>query len=260
MRRPRPAAFATIRRMSETPLVLTCAGRRIGVNKDTFSLGRARDNDLPIRSPNVSRRHCVFERRGDDFFILDQGSATGIELRGARIQHYKVEDGDVYQLNADVTVRATMGPAPLTELHTEQLRVITIDLGGIQLAKQADDIRNRDALPFEVRGVLLAGPKGSAVMWRDDRVGRSGLARGPDSFTWNTAAFPLLRGDAAPDGITVRLMPQRSAEPVTLFETARVEEANWRCAQDIVYLVSRIFPNGARTGDEIDRQMSMSRI
>lgn len=246
--------------MSETPLVLTCAGRRIGVNKDTFSVGRARDNDLPIRSPNVSRKHCVFERRDGEFFILDQGSATGIELRGARINHYKVEDGDVYNLNADVSVRASMGPAPLTELHTPDLRVITVDLGALQIANQAGDLRNRDPLPFDVRGVLLAGPKGSAVLWRDDSIGRSGLARGPDSFTWNTAAFPLLRADAAPDGITIRLQPLRTAEPMTLFESSRAEEATWRIAQDIIYLVSRLFPSGARTGDEIDRQMSLSRL
>lgn len=252
--------MATIAGMSETPLVLTSAGRRIGVGTDQFSIGRARDCDLPIRSPNVSRRHCQIVRRDDGYYIVDQGSATGVELRGARVTDYKIEDGDVYNLNADVSVRCSFAPAPLTELHTLDLRVVTIDLGPLAIANQAGDIRYREPLPFEVRGVLLAGPKGATVLWRDERVGRSGLARGVDSFSWNTAAFPLLRADAAPDGITVRLQPLRRAEPVTLFESPRAEEATWRHAQDLVYLVSRLFPSGARTGDEIDRQLSASRL
>ena len=106
---------------------------------------------------------------------------------------------------------------------------------------------------------MLAGRKGSAVLWRDGRVGRTGFAGGTESFSWGTSAFPLLRADAAPDGITLRLMPLRTAEPVTLLESPRAEEATWRIVQDLVYMVSRIFPAGARTGDEIDRQLSLSR-
>lgn len=247
--------------MSEISLVLTYAGRKIGVGTDQFSIGRTRDCDLPVRSPTVSRRHCTIVRRdGGDYYIVDQGSTTGIELRGARVTDYKIEDGDVYNLNADVSIRCSFAPAPLTELHTPDLRVVTIDLGPLTIADRVGDLRYREPLPFEVRGVLLAGPKGAAVLWRDERVGRSGLARGVDSFSWNTAAFPLLRADAAPDGITVRLQPLRTAEPVTLFESPRPEEATWRHAQDLVYLVSRLFPSGARTGDEIDRQLSSSKL
>ncbi len=245
--------------MSDIPLVLTYAGRKIGVGTDQFSIGRSRDCDLPIRSPNVSRRHCTFVFRDGGYFIVDQGSATGVELRGARVSDYRVEDGDVYNLNADVSVRCTFAPAPLTELHTADLRVVTLDLGPLGLADQLGDLRYREPLPFEVRGVLLAGPKGAAVLWRDDKAGRSGLVRGVDSYSWKTAAFPLLRADAAPDGITLRLLPSRTAEPVTMFESPRPEEATWRHTQDLVYLASRLFPSGARTGDEIDRQLSLSR-
>ncbi|HEY8378168.1 MAG TPA: FHA domain-containing protein, partial [Nannocystis sp.] len=190
--------------MANVPLVLTCAGRRIGVGVDQFSIGRTRDNDLPIRNANVSRRHCRIERRADGFYIVDAGSTTGIELRGCKIAEYKIEDGDVFVLNEEVSVRCSMSPAPLAELHTPTLRVITVEPGPLGIAGQANDIRYREPLPFEVRGVLLAGPKGAAVFWRDEAIGRSGLARGSDSFSWSTAAFPLLRADAAPDGITLR--------------------------------------------------------
>lgn len=245
--------------MTDIPLVLTCAGRRIGVGTEQFSIGRARDNDLPIRSPKVSRRHCLIDRRADGFYIVDQGSSTGVELRGARVNNYKIEDGDVFILNEDINLRCSMGPAPLSELHTPDLRVILLDLGSLTIGAGAGDLRYREQLPFEVRGVMLAGPKGAAVLWRDERVGRTGLARGTESYSWSTSAFPLLRADAAPDGITLRLMPLRTAEPVTLLESPRAEEATWRIVQDLVYMVSRIFPAGARTGDEIDRQLSLSR-
>lgn len=246
--------------MTDTPLVVTCAGRRIGIGTEQFSIGRSRDNDLPLFSPKVSRKHCRIERRGPDFFIVDSGSATGVELRGAKVRDYKIEDGDVFILSEDIHLRCSLGPAPLSELHSPDLRVITVDPGSLGPGPGAADLRTREQLPFEVRGVLLAGPKGAAVMWRDEQSGRSGLARGPDSFSWSTSAFPLLRADAAPDGITVRLMPLRTAEPVTLLETSRPEEATWRIVQDLVYMVSRLFPSGARTGDEIDRQLSLSRL
>lgn len=246
--------------MANIPLVLTCFGRRIGVGTDQFSIGRTRDNDLPIRNGNVSRRHCRIDRREDDFFIVDQGSTTGVELRGCKVTDYKIEDGDVFILNDEVSLRCSLGPAPLAELHAPELRVITVDPGPLPFAAQAGDIRYREPLPFDVRGVLLAGPKGATVFWRDDQTGRSGLARGVDSFSWSTAAFPLLRADAAPDGITVRLCPLRTAEPVTLFESPHPEESIWRYAQDIVYLVSRLFPSGAKTGDEIERQLTSSRL
>jgi len=246
--------------MANIPLVLTCAGRRIGVGTDEFSIGRTRDNDLPIRSGNVSRKHCRVERRGDDFYMVDQNSTTGLELRGCRVTNYRIEDGDVFMLAEDISVRCSLSPAPLTELHLPDLRVITVDPGPLQIAAQAADLRHRETLPFDVRGVLLAGPKGATIFWRDDSTGRSGCARGLESYVWNTAAFPLLRADAAPDGITLRLLPSRRAEPVTLFETTRVEEATWRVVQDLVYVVSRAFPAGAKTGDEIERQLTSSRL
>lgn len=247
--------------MANIPLVLTCAGRRIGVGTDEFSIGRTRDNDLPIRSGSVSRKHCKIVRRGENFYMVDQNSTTGLELRGCKITNYRIEDGDVFSLAEDITVRCSLSPAPLTELHLDDLRVITVDPGPLQVSPQAADLRHREALPFDVRGVLLAGPKGAAVFWRDDSTGRSGLARGLESYVWSTAAFPLLRADAAPDGITLRLLPSRTAEPVTLLETTtRVEESTWRVVQDIVYLTSRLFPAGARTGDEIERQLTSSRL
>lgn len=259
-RDPRGRGWLSIAAMANIPLVLTCAGRRIGVGTDQFSIGRTRDNDLPIRNGNVSRRHCMIERRGDDFYIVDQASTTGIELRGCMVNDYKIEDGDVFLLNDEVSVRCSLSPAPLTELHSNDLRVITVDTGPLVVAAQAGELRYREALPFDVRGVLLAGPKGATVFWRDDQVGRSGLARGVDSYSWNTNAFPLLRADAAPDGITLRILPNRTAEPVTLLETSRAEEATWRIVQDLVYLVSRVFPSGAKTGDEIERQLTSSRL
>lgn len=252
--------WLSIAAMANIPLVLTCAGRRIGVGTDVFSIGRTRDNDLPIRNANVSRRHCLVERRGEDFYIVDQGSTTGVELRGCKVADYKIEDGDVFILNDEVNLRCSLGPSPLTELHAPSLRVITVDPGALQVAAQAADLRYREALPFDVRGVLLAGPKGATVFWRDEQLGRSGLARGVESYSWNTAAFPLLRADAAPDGITVRILPLRTAEPVTLLETSRAEEMTWRGVQDLVYLVSRVFPSGARTGDEIESQVTSSRL
>ncbi len=59
---------------------------------NSFVIGRgSRVTDLTIADANVSRKHCVVERKGDTYSISDLGSTNGIEVGGARVETYPIE-------------------------------------------------------------------------------------------------------------------------------------------------------------------------
>jgi len=59
-----------------------------------WTVGRAEDNDIVIRDPNVSRRHARLERHENGFAVEDLGSTNGTLLDGAPIGRERIDDGD----------------------------------------------------------------------------------------------------------------------------------------------------------------------
>ena len=45
-----------------------------------------RDCQLVLDSPVISRRHAVFEKRGDSFLVSDAGSTNGTYLEGRKLR------------------------------------------------------------------------------------------------------------------------------------------------------------------------------
>ena len=64
-------AFVTIRIKGAEGYTRTALG------KERMVLGRASENDLPIKHTSISREHCVFIREGEDWFVEDLGSSNG---------------------------------------------------------------------------------------------------------------------------------------------------------------------------------------
>jgi type VI secretion system FHA domain protein len=64
-------------------LHLESAGEQRPVTGDRFTVGRARENDwvLPDPDHHLSRQHCVIERRGDGFCVVDT-SSNGVFVNG----------------------------------------------------------------------------------------------------------------------------------------------------------------------------------
>lgn len=72
----------------------------------TKTIGRTPDNDIKIDHPQVSSRHALLHKVGDQLFVEDRGSANGTYVRGQRIpsgQRVPVSDGE----------KIFIGPMPL---------------------------------------------------------------------------------------------------------------------------------------------------
>ena len=67
-------------------LHLESAGEQRPVTGDRFTIGRAQENDwvLPDPEQHLSRQHCVIERRGDGFCVVDT-SANGVFVNGESV-------------------------------------------------------------------------------------------------------------------------------------------------------------------------------
>lgn len=52
----------------------------------TISVGRTTDNDVPLKSPIVSKRHALIFRRGLEYYLKDMESNNGTILNGVRLE------------------------------------------------------------------------------------------------------------------------------------------------------------------------------
>jgi len=78
----------------DTRAYLVQGADRREVTVERAVIGRARECDVQIADPNVSRRHAELRKEGVDYVIVDLGSTNGIEVNGRRVKRAKLEDGD----------------------------------------------------------------------------------------------------------------------------------------------------------------------
>jgi adenylate cyclase len=90
------------REMNHGPLAawLDVGDRQFPLVGKTFSLGRAKDNNVVFTSTKVSRRHAIVHAQGAcEFSLVDLGSSNGTHLNGRRvIEPIALQHGDVIQV------------------------------------------------------------------------------------------------------------------------------------------------------------------
>lgn len=70
-------------------------GREVVVDKPSFSIGKAPDNDLVLVDPTVSRHHCELELGPRGWLLRDRDSTNGTTLDGAVIKEAYLKNGGV---------------------------------------------------------------------------------------------------------------------------------------------------------------------
>ncbi|MCL4819323.1 MAG: FHA domain-containing protein [Vicinamibacteria bacterium] len=151
------------------PRLIREDGTILEIPSERSVLGRDASCDVVVADKSVSRRHALVERRGDTWWVVDQGSANGIFLGGLRVSEGPLIDGQEFGLGL-VRMRVEVEAAPAA--------VAEPDSGGTVL------------IPVSALGSLPAPPAEPAAP--------------PDPLAAASAALGL-SSDASPDEVRRRL-------------------------------------------------------
>lgn len=76
------------------------AGQEFIVGSEIVSLGMAPGNDIIIKDPTISRRHCEIELTDEGYAIRDLASTNGTYVQGVRIQSAYLGAGTEFQIGS----------------------------------------------------------------------------------------------------------------------------------------------------------------
>jgi len=71
-------------------------GRCFEVDEEEIFVGRAPDNEIPVKDKSVSRKHLKIVKRDERYYVTDLGSKNGTYIDGKRItsgKEYQVREG-----------------------------------------------------------------------------------------------------------------------------------------------------------------------
>ena len=68
------------------------------IRGERATIGRDAACELRVDDKSVSRRHALVERRGEAWYVVDQGSANGTRVDGRRVAEAELADGQVLRL------------------------------------------------------------------------------------------------------------------------------------------------------------------
>ena len=74
------------------------AGSTFLLENERTTTGRRPDSDVFLDDVTVSHNHARIERRGDSFFVQDDGSLNGTYVNGERVEETKLASGDEIQI------------------------------------------------------------------------------------------------------------------------------------------------------------------
>jgi DNA-binding NarL/FixJ family response regulator len=96
------------------------AGRRVEMNAEELTVGRASQNDMVLEDQLVSRLHAIFMRRGDVVLLEDLGSHNGTYVNNERLHQIRqLHHGDT------ITIGNSRALFEDSSLITEETTVIS---------------------------------------------------------------------------------------------------------------------------------------
>lgn len=82
--------------------------KRYPITRETWRIGRSKDNELTLRDNSISRRHAEIHRdKGDIFTLIDLGSLNGVFVNNVKVKKHRLHEGDMVEIG-DVTLRFTL--------------------------------------------------------------------------------------------------------------------------------------------------------
>ncbi|MFN7971684.1 MAG: FHA domain-containing protein [Acidobacteriota bacterium] len=89
-------------------------GREFDLMSGKITIGRDEKRDITLPESLVSRQHATLEKKGNDWFLTDDGSANGTSVNGGRITTHKLINGDRVEIGNFVLqyVASTVAAAP----------------------------------------------------------------------------------------------------------------------------------------------------
>lgn len=77
-------------------------GEKIFVTSSGLSIGRKRENNLPLDDPMVSREHARIEQELSGFSIRDLGSKNGVFVNEKLVDSSSLKNGDIIRIGSSV--------------------------------------------------------------------------------------------------------------------------------------------------------------
>lgn len=102
-------------------------GKRFVLESPTLRIGRGPDNDLVLEGDSVSRRHTHIERRGNDWYAVDDRSTNGTYVNEDQIPgEIKLANGDRIKVGPTI-LKFLSGADAEAKYHEEIYRMTIID-------------------------------------------------------------------------------------------------------------------------------------
>ncbi|MGV3523967.1 MAG: FHA domain-containing protein [Candidatus Sericytochromatia bacterium] len=76
--------------------------KRYTLQKDSYTIGRSKDNDLVFEHPKVSRTHARLYRENGHYVLQDLNSTNYVFVNGVRIKQKKLEPDDRIQISSEI--------------------------------------------------------------------------------------------------------------------------------------------------------------
>lgn len=130
------------RRRDGTTAVTEVAG-------DRLRIGRGTNAELRFEDASVALQHAVAERRGDSWELTDQGSVTGTWLGGDRVEHARLQAGDVIEIGDHRVEVLEAGAVLELEVETTEDRAAAAGPAVPRQGEAARGTARRPAAPAE---------------------------------------------------------------------------------------------------------------
>jgi predicted component of type VI protein secretion system len=129
-------------------------GKTFPIDHDAITIGRSKDNTIPIDNPTVSVHHCSILHDGDRYLLRDLESTNGTRLNSKEITESKLRPKDLLQVGS-VEFLFDSEPMEAVETHSYSEAHVEVAHGPTAAPESFANISPFGARHKESKGVWL---------------------------------------------------------------------------------------------------------